>query len=468
MMTLIEAANALNAVYSGPDTGLRINAISTDSRKIVPGDLFIALRGDKFDGHDFVTDVLAAGAAAALVDGDWPLPDANDGRYIVVSDTRLALGQLAAWWRDKFTLPVLGLTGSNGKTTVKEMCAAILAQAYGKDAVLATVGNLNNDIGCPLTLLRLRSHHRAAVIEMGMNHAGEIDYLTRLTAPTVALVNNAQRAHLEGLGGLDGVARAKGEIFLGLAADGTAIINADDAAAGLWHELALDGNPQRKVVTFGLSEEADVRAEVSSSVLASTILMTAAQGSASFTLPVPGLHNARNAMGAAAACLALGVAFTDVVHGLASYGGVAGRLQQKTGLKGALVIDDSYNANPDSMRAAMDVLAALPGKRIFVMGDMGEVGETAGQVHDELGGYAKSKGIDRLYCLGELSVAAARNFGDGGQYFRRLDELVRTVKSELDPQTTVLVKGSRFMRMERVVEAIVASQTALKEDSHAT
>jgi UDP-N-acetylmuramoyl-tripeptide--D-alanyl-D-alanine ligase len=316
---------------------------------------------------------------------------------------------------------------------------------------LATVGNLNNEIGLPLTLLRLRASHRAAVIEMGMNHTGEIDYLTHLAAPTVALANNAQRAHLEGLGSVQDVALAKGEIFAGLSADGVAVFNTDDAQVDVWRELSRD----RRQLSFGLDRSADVNGRFVSHGLGGQLHLTTPWGEINVMLAVPGSHNARNACAAAAATLVAGASLEAVGQGLAGFTGFRGRLQQRPGCKGALVVDDSYNANPDSMRAAVDVLASVPGRRIFVMGDMGEAGAAAGQFHDEIGGYAKSHGIDRLLCLGQMSAAAAHNFGEGGQHFQRLDDLVKTLLTELDSQTTVLVKGSRFMRMERVVDAIV-------------
>jgi UDP-N-acetylmuramoyl-tripeptide--D-alanyl-D-alanine ligase len=448
MMTLHQAASAIAARTLGADAGF--SGVSTDSRSIAPGELFVALKGEHFDGHAYVTEVLARGAAGAMVNQDFAADP--DLPLICVTDTRLALGALAARWRERFAIPLIGITGSNGKTTVKEMCAAILRAQYGgADSVLATIGNLNNDIGLPLTLLKLRASHRAAVIEMGMNHAGEIDYLTRLAAPSVALVNNAQRAHLEGLGSVQDVALAKGEIFVGLAADGIAVFNADDAQVDIWRELSRD----RRQVSFGLDQPADVRGKFTSHGLGGDLHMQTPWGDIDVTLAVPGGHNARNACAAAAATLAAGASLDAARQGLAGFDGVKGRLQRRAGRKGSLVVDDSYNANPDSMRAAIDVLASVPGKRIFVMGDMGEAGAAAGQFHDEVGGYAKSHGIDRLFCLGEMSVAAASNFGDGGQHFKRLDELVKALQVELDPETTVLVKGSRFMRMERVVAAIV-------------
>jgi UDP-N-acetylmuramoyl-tripeptide--D-alanyl-D-alanine ligase len=460
MMDLFEVAQATGGTAAV--SGHRFSGVSTDSRSIAAGELFVALRGDRFDGHDYVREVLAHGAAAAVVDQDWAAEHGTGLPLVAVADTRLALGSLGADWRSRFAIPLIGITGSNGKTTVKEMCAAILREHERRDeldpaeTVLATTGNLNNDIGLPLMLLRLHAGHRAAVIEMGMNHPGEISYLTRLARPTVALVNNAQRAHLEGLGTLIDVARAKGEIFEGLSDDGIAVINADDPQAGVWRELA----GARTVIRFGLDTEAEVRASARPLPFGSEMKLTAMQGSVEFELPVPGRHNVRNATAAAAAALAAGVSLGTVAEALSRYSGMKGRLQRRAGLKGALVIDDTYNANPDSMRAAIDVLAGLPGWRLFVMGDMGEVGEAAGQFHDEVGGYAKSQGIDRLFALGEFSQAAAHNFGVGGRHFTRVEDLIDAVRGELGSGTTVLVKGSRFMRMERVVEALLEKEHA--------
>ncbi|MBP9712804.1 MAG: UDP-N-acetylmuramoyl-tripeptide--D-alanyl-D-alanine ligase [Sterolibacterium sp.] len=461
MMSLAELGHACGGRLHAAGT-LGFSGVSTDTRNLTAGTLFVALRGEHFDGHDFVRASIERGAAAALVDEVWW--SAQTGALeaslplVVVADTRRALGALAAAWRQRFAIPLIGVTGSNGKTTVKEMCAAILrAQAVqagsAAETVLATTGNLNNEIGVPLMLLRLRESHRAAVIEMGMNHAGEIDYLTRMAAPTVALVNNAQRAHLEGLGSLAAVARAKGEIFNGLAAGGVAVINADDPQAGLWRELAATAGI-RQVTDFGLDQAAAVSATWQPGAYGSVLHVRTPQGSCTIELGIPGLHNIRNALAATAATLAAGVSLEAVASGLSGYGGIKGRLQRRTAENGALLIDDSYNANPDSMRAAIDVLAALPGRKVLVLGDMGEVGEQSGQLHDELGGYARSMGIDRLLALGEHARAAVRNFGTGAQHFKELASLIEALRPLLDAQTTVLVKGSRFMRMERVADAI--------------
>jgi UDP-N-acetylmuramoyl-tripeptide--D-alanyl-D-alanine ligase len=448
MLRLSEAAQAVNGRVVGADVAF--DAVSSDSRAIQSGDLFVALRGERFDGHDFVADCLQRGAVAALVDRQWNAGAA--GPLLVVEDTRLAMGTLASYWRGKFDIPVAAVTGSNGKTTVKEMLASILRENSAEDAVLATQGNLNNDIGLPLTLFKLQASHRYAVIEMGMNHPGEISYLTRLAKPSVALVNNALQAHLEGLGSVEAVAHAKGEIFEGLADDGTAIINADDKFASLWQQLAAP----RKIMTFGLSAEADVSADYHLEADRSAITLKTPSGSVALRLPVPGLHNVRNALAASAAALAMGAPLSAIASGLQSYGGVKGRLQRKPGKQGATIIDDTYNANPASMRAAIDVLAACPDKRVLVLGDMGELGADAAKMHLEIGAYAKAAGLDTLLVLGELSRQMASAFGSGAQHFETPEALAEALAQQLSADTTVLVKGSRFMRMERVVNLLLA------------
>ncbi len=442
---LSDIRDAIGGRLVGAD--LAIAGVSTDTRAIGAGQLFVALRGERFDAHDFLDQAAAAGAAALLVSDAARLPAGVPA--LVVDDTRLALGRLAAAWRARFAVPVIAVTGSNGKTTTKEMIATILRAHFG-DAVLATRGNLNNDIGLPLTLLGLHAGHRAAVIEMGMNHPGEIAYLAPLGAPTVAVITNAQRAHLEGMGAMDEVAREKGSIFSGLAADGVAVVNADDRYAALWRQMA----GAHAVRSFGIEQAADVHAAVHQHGLETRLALTAPEGSAEFRLPVPGRHNARNAVAAAASCLAAGVPLAAVVAGLEGFAGVKGRLQKRRGVAGAVVLDDTYNANPDSVRAGIDVLAATIGHKVLVLGDMGEIGEASGQYHDEIGGYAKSQGIDRLFALGDASQQAVRNFGDGARHFCNVDKLIAAVNKELGPETTVLVKGSRFMKMERVADAI--------------
>ena len=452
---LSQIAQAVGGRLIGAD--LAIDGVSTDTRAIGPGQLFVALAGERFDAHDFLDQAKTAGAAALLVADADKLPAGVSA--VVVDDTRLALGRLAAAWRAKFSLPVIAVTGSNGKTTTKEMVAAILKAAFGA-AVLSTRGNLNNDIGLPLTLLGLRASHRAAVIEMGMNHPGEIAYLAPIGAPTVALITNAQRAHLEGMGDLDEVAREKGSIFSGLPANGIAVINADDAYADFWRSMA-GGRPVR---TFAIDGAADVTGNVRQHGLEIALDLTAPEGQATLTLSIPGRHNARNAVAAAAACLAAGVPLAAVAEGLAAFSGVKGRLQRRAGKQGAEILDDTYNANPDSVRAGIDVLAATIGRKLLVLGDMGEIGEASGQYHDEIGGYAKSQGVDRLFALGDQAQLAVRNFGEGARHYCNVDKLIAAVDKELGPDTTVLVKGSRFMKMERVADALAAPVAS--EEAH--
>ncbi|MBI5430236.1 MAG: UDP-N-acetylmuramoyl-tripeptide--D-alanyl-D-alanine ligase [Nitrosomonadales bacterium] len=450
MMLLSQAAQVLNGRLVGADA--RFHAVSSDSRKMVQGDLFVALRGENFDGYEFVAQAVQGGAAASLVNADsykeHPSVIGTGAPVLVVADTRLALGQLAAYWRKQFDIPLVAITGSNGKTTVKEMIASILRVASGSaDAVLATQGNLNNDIGMPLTLLQLHGAHRYAVIEMGMNHPGEIDYLTRIAEPDVALINNASGAHLEGLGSVEAVAQAKGEIFVGLSARGTAVINGDDAHAPLWRELA-GAHP---LLEFGLNADADVSGTWQPHGAGLRLDVTAPQGMFTADLQVPGEHNARNALAAATAACALNIPLEKIAAGLEKFGGVSGRLQRKTGLRGATLIDDTYNANPASMRAAIGVLAQAGGKRVLVIGDMGELGDDADAFHAEIGCDARKAGIEKLYALGAMSRNAVREFGDGAQHFERIEDLLAALERELDANTTVLVKGSRFMKMERVV-----------------
>ncbi|HEX4943736.1 MAG TPA: UDP-N-acetylmuramoyl-tripeptide--D-alanyl-D-alanine ligase, partial [Usitatibacteraceae bacterium] len=375
-------------------------------------------------------------------------------------DTRAALGRLGASWRARFSLPVVALTGSNGKTTVKEMLAAILAaHCGGRDDVLATEGNLNNDIGLPLMLLRLRDRHRFAVFEMGMNHAGEIDYLSRLASPSVALVNNAHRAHIGMLGTLEAIAQAKGEIYAGLRAGGIALVNEDDPFAGYWKRLATG----RRVVTFGTADSADVRGQIGDGQVGDSPQLRFITPLDAFivTLQVPGEHNARNAIAAGAAAHALDIPSRAIQAGLAAFAGTRGRLERRSGDGGSALLDDTYNANPDSMKAAIRVLAAAPGRRVFVMGDMGELGEGAALLHAEIGAFAKDAGVERLLALGPESVHAVRTFGDGATHFDTLEALVSEARAQAQPGVTILVKGSRFMRMERVVDRLAA------KDSHA-
>lgn len=448
MMTLADVAAATGGTILRGSPHTSISAVSTDSRAAFPGGLFVALAGERFDGHDFVKDAASAGAGAALIHHalkeDVAIP------AVQVADTRLALGQLAGWWRGGWPGKMVALTGSNGKTTVKEMIAAILRAATGDgDAVLATQGNLNNDIGMPLTLLKLRKIHRYAVIEMGMNHLGEIDYLTHIARPQVALINNAHRAHVGEVGSVEKIAQAKGEIFAGLPPDGVAVINADDAFADYWRGLAAG----RKQLGFGVGR-GDVCATFLEAGGATEVRFATPVGEIVTRLQVPGEHNVRNAAAACAAAIALGIAAQCIGAGLAQFAGAKGRLQRKAGCNGALVVDDSYNANPDSVAAAIAVLARAHGRKILVLGDMGELGEGAPAMHEEIGDLARRSGLDALYAVGELALRATHGFGAGAQHFASVEALVDALRAELAPGATILVKGSRFMRMERVVDAI--------------
>ncbi len=456
MMRLSEAALATRGQLIGAD--VEFCCVGTDSRAIKKGQLFVALKGENFDGHEYAAQSLEQGASAVLVS-----KASNVSPAVVVEDTRLALGDLASHWRAKFDMPVVAITGSNGKTTVKEMLAAILKVATADDAsVLATQGNLNNDIGLPMTMLNLGKQHRYAVLEMGMNHTGELSYLSNLAKPNVALVNNAGTAHIGELGSLEAIANAKGEIFEGLADGGTAIINADDVFANLWKNLAS----KHQQVTFGLKAKADVTAKYELHAASSDLELIAPNGTVKFTLPAPGLHNVSNALAAASAALALNVLLENIATGLSNFAGVKGRLQTKQGFAGAKVIDDTYNANPMSMKAAIDVLKASAGQRIFVMGDMAELGADAASMHSEIGAYAKTAGIEKFYALGEITKNAVTSFGANAMHFETIEALAESLKNMMNAETTVLVKGSRSMRMERVVDAIQLAQTNNNGGNH--
>jgi UDP-N-acetylmuramoyl-tripeptide--D-alanyl-D-alanine ligase len=430
--------------------------VSTDSRKVDAGALFVALRGESFDAHDFLDQVAARDVAAVVVSTlpeGWTLP------AIVVPDTLVALGRIAHDWRTGFELPVIGVTGSNGKTTVKEMIASILAAAVGEEARLATQGNLNNEIGVPLTLFRLTASHRAAVVELGMNHPGEIARLAAIAAPTVALVNNAQREHQEFMHTVEAVARENGAVLQALAPNGVAVFPGDDQYTGLWRGLAACD-----VITFGLSDACDVSADYTSNGFGSDLQVSARGAQFTIKLAAAGEHNVRNALAAIACALGAGIDQHAIVRGLEAFAPVGGRLQRKQAAGGATVIDDTYNANPDSMRAAIDVLAAYPAPRILVVGDMGEVGAQGKEFHEEIGAYAKTRGIDTVLATGELARHLAAS---GAQHYEQFDELLAALDKKLGSNTdaTVLVKGSRFMKMERVVLHLTGS-TPLGKDAH--
>lgn len=452
MMSLSDAAAAIGARLDGPDA--RFGSVSTDSRTLGRGALFVALRGERFDGHRFIDAARQRGAAAGMVED--PVGKGGPGLpFLVVEDTRLGLGRLAAHWRRRFDIPLVSVAGSNGKTTVKEMIASILRAHYGEGHVLATEGNLNNDIGLPLTLLRLRGEHRAAVVELGVNHPGETAYLAAIASPTIALINNAQREHQEFMKSVADVAREHGTLFGALRPGGVAVINADDAFADYWRELAAG----KRVRDFSIDKPAQVSGRCAPTQFGSNIELSAPEGETRLELHIEGRHNALNAVAAAAAATAAGAGLDAVAKGLESFRTFQGRLQRKLGRGGAVVVDDTYNANPDSVRAAIDVLATMPGQRVLVLGDMGEVGANGPAFHREIGTYAKGR-IDVLLTFGDLAEAAARAFGAGSSHFDQLDGLTSAAAAMDAPGGTILVKGSRFMRMERVVEVLCGPDAA--------
>ena len=436
------------AAMTGGDihgTDIEIDSVATDSRNVKNDQLFIAIKGDRFDAHDFVAGlegVAGAALVSQLIDCDLP--------QVVVVDTRAALAGLAAVWRAQFKKPLIGLTGSNGKTTVKEMLSAILSE---KGSVLATLGNLNNDLGMPLTLLRLREEHDYAVIEMGANHFGEIEFLTGISKPDVAILNNAGAAHLEGFGDIKGVSRAKAEIFQGLTESGIAIINADDQYADYWKGC----NDGREIISFGMDNAATVQGKVSPTGM---LVLSTGDESVEITLSLLGQHNARNALAAASAALAVGADLAEIKAGLETLKPVKGRLASLTGQHNTRVIDDTYNANPTSARAAIDVLSDFSaGTRVLVLGDMGELGDDAKALHRSIGEYARAKNIDQLFCLGTFTEESAKAFGEKAEHFTELEPLLDSIKQQLKNNMTLLVKGSRGMRMERVVEALQQETT---------
>lgn len=462
MLSVAALARALAAEVVYPSGKVAVDAlfvgVSSDTRRIAAGELFVAIVGDNFDGNTYVEKAAARGAIAALVSE----AQANATiTQIVVPNTRTALGRLAQFWRSRFSLPVVALTGSNGKTTVKEMLRAILTAYHGHaDDVHATEGNLNNDIGLPLTLCKLRSTHKVAVLEMGMNHLGEINYLTRLAQPDVALINMAGTAHIGELGSLEAIAQAKGEILLGLSDHGVAVLNADDRFFSYWQKVA----GSRHVVSFGLNNAA---ADVNGASLKDGLEISYEGQKAIAQLQVSGEHNARNALAAAATALVLGVPLATVAQGLSDFSGVAGRLRNFDALCGGRVIDDSYNANADSMQAAIKVLAETPANtRILVLGDMGEQGAKSVEMHRLVGAAARTAGIENLFLLGTASVETALGYGEGAKHFQTIESLLAAMQPLLTPQTTVLVKGSRFMAMERVVAALVADKNYIQEAAH--
>lgn len=452
-MSLSELAKQLN--FAAPTQDATFTGISKDTRTIIPGNLYVAICGEQFDGHQFVEEAFKKGACAALVSRklDLPIPQ------LIVNDTIEALGKIGKYWRDQLTIPFIGVTGSNGKTTLKNMIASILkAACHGNEAqVLATEGNLNNNIGVPLMLSRLSSEHRYAVIEMGMNHFGEIAYLTQLVRPSVAIVNNAAEAHLEGLKDVAGVARAKGEIFQGLEKNGTAILNRDDGHFSYWKGLV----EQHKILTFGLDNPADITAKILEN---QKISIQTPKGNIELQLPLLGKHNIMNALAATAATLAVGIDLHAIKTGLEKMHPAPGRMRLYVLENNVRIIDDTYNANPFSLQAAVNTLATFSGKKVLVLGDMKELGNDAIKLHATCGEKIRAAGIDYLFTFGQMSAATTEAFGQNAQHFTERESLLNALQPHLTQDVTVLIKGSRSMRMEKIVEGIIPANQL--EHSH--
>ena len=470
MMTLEQACSWLPGGTPVGELGTAITRVHTDTRSLQAGDLFVALKGERFDGNGFLAQAKSSGAAAALCHPGSGL--ASSGLPgIEVADSKRALGTLAAGWRAQFSLPVIAVTGSNGKTTVTQMLASIL-RAYKPAAMLATQGNFNNDIGVPLTLLRLRREHQIAVLELGMNHPGEIALLAAMTMPSVALVNNAQREHLEFMASVEAVARENGSIIGSLPNHGVAVFPNDDAFADLWRTLA----GSRRQMTFALGPGASTGTQPAADVSCKAPLWTKGAwqvnaatpaGPLVFVLRIAGLHNVHNALAAGTCALAAGVPLDAIRCGLESFDAVKGRsrtMPLTLGKRQLLLVDDSYNANPDSVQAALDLLAGLPAPRLMVLGDMGEVGDQGEHLHAQAGEQARKLGLEALFTLGPLSAAASGSFGPA-RHFDAMPALIAAVLDELGRSASVLVKGSRFMKMERVVDAITAHAQQVRDSA---
>ena len=451
MMMMSQIAEALDAQLHGDD--VMITGVSKNTRDIHAGDLYVALKGERFDGHQFVAEASLSGAAGALVSDSQSV----DVPQVQVDDTRIALGRLAAYWRTKFTGKMIGITGSNGKTSVKEMCRKILADYAGASEVLSTKGNLNNDIGLPMMLLELTEQHQFAVIEMGANHVGEIDYLASIARPDVAIVTNAGPAHLEGFGSLENIAKAKAEIYKGLSGSGVAVVNLDDAFSSLWIDYCSEYSAGKSVITFSmLDDSADIYAKLTAD---NCYQIITPNDRAELLLKVPGKHNVMNALAAIAATLSLEVPLQDIVTSLSEFENIQGRLTVLNAEAGFRVIDDSYNANPLSVSAAIDVLADMQADTVLVLGDMAELGEDAERLHGEMGDKAKSAGIKALYATGKLSENTVNAFGENGLYFKDKKSLIKALNKNLTSNDVVLIKGSRSAAMEEVVEQILTRQT---------
>ena len=441
-MRLSEAAAGVEGELSGLDT--LFTGCSIDSRSIRNGELFIALHGKHFDGHSFIQSARDAGASAALVEQN---DTTDDLPYVIVKNSRAAMAKLASQWRGVFSIPVIAVTGSNGKTTVKEMITSILNISA---PVLSTTGNLNNEIGVPLTLFGLDNKHRYAVIEMGANHTGEIAFLSNIARPTVALITQCAPAHLKGFGSIEGVAQAKAEIYSGLTKAGIAVVNADDHYANIYKDSAKY-NPQ---ISFGIKKQADVSADniiFDHEYSKTSFMLHASTGSISISLSLLGHHNVMNSLAAAASCIAINIPLETIQTGLEKVSSIKGRMYLKSSKNGIRIFDDTYNANPGSLSAGLEVLSRYPGRKWLVLGDMGELGTSEKELHQRAGETIRNYGIERLYTLGELARFSSESFGSGAIHFDHIDQLVSSLKDDLPAETTLLVKGSRAMEMDRIV-----------------
>jgi UDP-N-acetylmuramoyl-tripeptide--D-alanyl-D-alanine ligase len=455
MGTLTMVADSVNGTLIGADR--TFDSVSTDTRTLQPGQLFFALQGERFDAAEFVDEAARLGAAGAVVGRRQgaALPQ------VEVEDTRGALGALAKNWRARFQVTVIAVTGSNGKTTVKEMIAGIMrSHLRDESALLVTSGNLNNEIGLPLTLLQLRAGHRYAVLEMGASHLGEIAGLADIAAPGIGVVTNAGIAHLEGFGSRANVALGKGELFASLSGDGVAVINHDDEYFSSWREMCGDAS----IRTFGLSDAADFRAAhireaVTDAGGELNFELGSPLGTVAVRLPMVGRHNVRNALAAAAAATAGGASLAAVQNGLATVSNVAGRMRAAVTSSGMTIFDDSYNANPGSVRAAIEFLSGREAEQWLALGDMAELGPDSAELHGAAGAHAKEAGIARLFCIGEQARSAAAAFGNGAETFDSIDTMAEAIRADERTGVVLLVKGSRCMGLERLVAALQKAGT---------
>ncbi|MFV1982421.1 MAG: UDP-N-acetylmuramoyl-tripeptide--D-alanyl-D-alanine ligase [Thiohalomonadales bacterium] len=447
-MRLSEVSSSVKGKYfKSSDNDFSLHGLSIDSRTTNPGDIFVAITGENFNGHDFIDNAVSKGALAAVTEKKLKVNIPT----LTVDDSRLALGDIAYHWRKEFSYPLVAITGSNGKTTVKELISSIFSQ---QGNVLSTIGNLNNEIGVPLTLLQLTSDYKYAVIEMGANHVDEIEYLSNLVIPDVAVITNISEAHLGGFGTIDNIAKAKSEIFCGLPKSGVAILNANDVYFSYWKEKCGVKN-----ISFGVNNEnADVYAVVDKISPNNEIRIQTPLGEFEVKLQLLGIHNVANALAATAAAIACDIPLYSISKGLGKVSSIAGRLEIKNGVYGCRIIDDTYNANPSSLKAAINVLTGFPGKHYCALGDMGELGSNAVELHGKSGELLKNAGIDKLFTIGDLASESSKKFGMNAISFSEFDSMSSSIKDEVDSDSTLLIKGSRFMQMEKLVKKLILNE----------